>query len=262
MGLGFSALSLAGMGLSALTGAAGIYGARQQQKELNRQAEALQVQADNDNKRSQDAFRQGEEQARLRSQRLAQVQGANRANAAGQGLLVGEGGGDTQQDIWETNANAAAGDIEAIVNNAKIQQDQLDISAADKRTQANALRLQGEEATRGAWTSALVKLGLSAASWGLGEWGGSVYRGGMDTYLKGLETGDDAMRASGLDSLYNASLIRSGGSMLAGLGGGRMGQSIYESGQRSSNATWRLENLTGALGKRNENALLKAFGGY
>lgn len=256
-----AALSLVGVGLSALTAGAGVLGAREQKKELERQAQALEVQAQNDNARAHDAFVQGEEQARLRSQRLAQLQGANRVSTAGQGLLVGEGGGSTQQDIWNTNANAAAADIDAITRNAKIQQDQLDISAADKRTQADALRLQGKEGVNQALTSGLLKVGLSLGSWGLETfWGAPGYQNAMGMYNAGVETGDAALRQQGLEGLMNNSLIRSGGSMLAGLGGGRMGQSLYESGTRYNDAKWNLDNLSGALKKRNENNILRTYG--
>lgn len=254
MGVG---MLVGGLALSALSGGAGIVQARNQKKELNARAKVLEAQAQNENARAYDAFRQGETAARQRSQRLAQTQGSNRTGFAGAGLLVGEGGGYTQGDVWETNANNAAQDIASITQNAGFEADQHSLTAAQMRGQANALRNQGKQGVRGALTKAGLGLAASFASWGLGEWGSSLMTMGQTVYQNNL-FGADSLRQEGMDMMMKGSLIQSGGSILAGIGGGTMGQSLYDTGIRTKQAM----SVFGQNRNRKRGGLLDVYGGF
>lgn len=247
---------------AAFAGYTQIQNANDQADAMRRQAEAERQQANQENKRSYDAFHQGEVEARRRSQQLAQLQGANRVSTAGQGLLVGEGGGATQADVYATNAANAATDIDIITSNAKARQDQYDISAANRRAKAAALEATAKETEHGAKVGAALNMGLSLASAGLGAWGLSSGANALGLYQTGLETGNAGMRLQGLSGLVNSSLIKSGGSLLSGIGGGRLGQSIYNSALRYNEASYKLDDLRKGLGNgaRAEGELLKAFG--
>lgn len=254
MGMG---MLVGGLALSALSGGAGIVQARNQRKELNAQAKAFEAQATNENARAYDAFRRGETEARQRSQRLAQRQGANRTGFAGAGLLVGEGGGYTQSDVWETNADNAAQDIANITENAGLEADQHSLTAAQMRGQANALRNQGKQGVRGAWAKAGLGLASTLASWGLGEWGSSLMTTGQTVYQNNV-FGADSLRQEGMDMMMKGSLIQSGGSVLAGIGGGAMGQSLYDTGIRTNEAMRAFEWNR----NRKRGGLLDLYGGF
>lgn len=251
---------IGGLALSALSGGAGIVQANRQKKELKAQAASLDAQARNENARANDAFRRGETEARQRSQRLAQLQGSNRSGFAGAGLLVGEGGGETQADVWDTNANNAALDIASINDQTKSAMDQHDFAAAQLRTQAGALRQQGKQALRGAWTKAGIGMAASLASWGLGEWGGSLFEGGKSLFEGGKFLESEAMMKAGMNDMVKGSLIQSGGSVLAGIGGGSVGQGLYETGIRTRSAMRDFNASQKRSGKQSK--LLSMYGGF
>ena len=256
MGMG---LTLAGLGLSALGAYGGLRESQAQADELRRQANQERANAEQENRRSYDAFHQGEVEARRRSQQLAQLQGANRVGTAGSGLLVGEGGGTTQADAWATNADAAAADIDVITGNAKLQQDALDTSAANRRTRASRLDAQADQTERAGTVGALLKVGMAIGSAGLGMWGSSVYEGASGALAEGLASGNRDLLLQGMQGMEKSSLINAGGSMLAGLGGGRTGQAVYETGMRYNAAMTRLDAYEKKL-KGGQDAVTRTFG--
>lgn len=258
MGLG-TVLALGGLGLSAFGAYSGYSESKSQADEMRRQAEQERVNARRENERAYDAFHQGEVEARRRSQQLAQLQGSNRVGTAGSGLLVGEGGGTTQADVWDTNADAAATDIDIITGNAKLQQDALDTSAANRRTRANQLDLNAKQTERAGLTGALVKMGAAVASAGLGMWGSSVYSSASGNLASGL-LGDKNALLAGIEGMEKSSLINAGGSMLAGLGGGQMGQGVYNTATRWSVAQGRVDAYKKLLESGKQDLVTRTFG--
>lgn len=247
-----------GLTAAALAGGAGVYKASEQRRGLKAQAQALEARARNETAIANDVFRQGEAEARQRSKRLAQLQGSNRVGFAGAGLLVGEGGGATQRDVWNTNADNAALDIAAIHDRASAEMNQHVFAASEMRAQGDALRRQGKEGVRKAWAQAGLGMATSFAGWGLGELGTSMVAKGTSMVAGNQFLGHAGLTQSGMDKMKTGSLIQSAGSVLSGFGGGKVGQSLYNTGIRAKSA---LNDFT-LNRNRKRGTIIDSYGGY
>lgn len=224
MGLGLA------LGAAALSGGMGILGASQQKKAAKQQADVYRKQAAHTRERAAQAFEAGEHKAVKRSKQLAQRQGSNRAAFAGKGLLVD--GGATADDIYDTNAAEAAQDISIINENTKNTVDSMAWDAANLDAKASATEAAGKQAFNKSLFDAGLGLATAVGSWGLGTLATGGLLGAKEAATAAFKAGDMEGYASALDSMENYSLLQGAGSLLAGMGGGSKGQSIYDSWSR------------------------------